>query len=151
MGLGSDDLGRFVDFEQAQAGAAGDVKQYTSRAVDGHVQQRAADGALGGIRGPGVAAGFADSVGDEEYNLALSERRAASFKDYLVNNFGIDANRIVTLWYGERNPVADNTTTTPAARRADINADYNEQVTCTFTNTAKATIRKLMTLLKKTP
>lgn len=57
-----------------------------------------------------VAAGFADSVGDDEYNLALSERRAASFKDYLVNNFSIDANRIVTLWYGEGNPVADNTT-----------------------------------------
>ena len=57
-----------------------------------------------------VAAGFADSVGDEEYNLALSERRAASFKDHLVNNYRIDGNRIVTLWYGELNPVADNTT-----------------------------------------
>jgi OOP family OmpA-OmpF porin len=57
-----------------------------------------------------VAAGFADSVGDEEYNLALSERRASSFKDHLVNNYSIDANRIVTLWYGELNPVADNAT-----------------------------------------
>jgi OOP family OmpA-OmpF porin len=57
-----------------------------------------------------VAAGFADSVGDEEYNLALSERRATSFKDHLVNNLSIDADRIVTLWYGEGNPVADNTT-----------------------------------------
>ena len=34
-----------------------------------------------------VAGGFADSSGDEEYNLALSERRAASVKDYLVNRF----------------------------------------------------------------
>jgi OOP family OmpA-OmpF porin len=57
-----------------------------------------------------VAAGFTDSVGDEEFNLALSERRAASFKDYLVNNFSIDGNRIVTLWYGELNPAADNST-----------------------------------------
>jgi len=57
-----------------------------------------------------VAAGFTDSVGDEEYNLVLSERRAASFKDQLVNNYSIDANRIVTLWYGELNPKADNTT-----------------------------------------
>ena len=32
-----------------------------------------------------VAGGFADSTGDEEYNLALSERRAASVKDYLVS------------------------------------------------------------------
>ena len=57
-----------------------------------------------------VAAGFTDSVGDEEYNLALSERRAASFKDHLVSNFTIDPNRIVTLWYGELNPKADNST-----------------------------------------
>ena len=57
-----------------------------------------------------VAAGFTDSVGDEEYNLALSEHRATSFKDHLVNNFNIDGNRIVTLWYGELNPAADNAT-----------------------------------------
>lgn len=55
-----------------------------------------------------VAAGFTDSVGDEEYNLALSAKRATSFKDHLVNNFSIDANRIVTLWYGELNSAADN-------------------------------------------
>jgi OOP family OmpA-OmpF porin len=57
-----------------------------------------------------VAAGFTDSVGDEEYNLALSKRRAASFKDHLVNNYSIDTHRIVTLWYGELNPAADNST-----------------------------------------
>ena len=57
-----------------------------------------------------VAGGFADSVGDEEYNLWLSERRAASVKDHLVSKFSIDANRIVTLWFGELNPVADNAT-----------------------------------------
>ncbi len=57
-----------------------------------------------------VAGGFADSTGEEEYNLALSERRAASVKDYLVNTFSVDADRIVTLWFGELNPVADNAT-----------------------------------------
>jgi OOP family OmpA-OmpF porin len=57
-----------------------------------------------------VAGGFADSTGEEEYNLALSERRAASVKDYLVNTFSIDADRIVTLWFGELNPIADNAT-----------------------------------------
>jgi len=57
-----------------------------------------------------VAAGFADSTGDEEYNLALSERRAVAVKDYMVKKFGIDAERIVTLWLGELNPVADNAT-----------------------------------------
>jgi len=56
-----------------------------------------------------VIAGFTDSVGDEEYNLGLSQRRAESVKSAL-SNAGIDGNRIVTLWYGEDNPVADNAT-----------------------------------------
>ena len=57
-----------------------------------------------------VAAGFTDSQGDEEYNLWLSERRAASVKDYLVNKFSIDMDRVVTQWYGELNPATDNAT-----------------------------------------
>ena len=57
-----------------------------------------------------VAAGFTDSVGDEEHNLWLSERRASRVKDYLVNKFNIDMDRIVTQWYGELNPAADNAT-----------------------------------------
>lgn len=56
-----------------------------------------------------VVAGFTDSVGDEEYNKGLSQRRAESIKSAL-SNAGIDGNRIVTLWYGEDNPVADNAT-----------------------------------------
>ena len=56
-----------------------------------------------------VAAGFADSAGDEEYNLGLSERRAASVKRALTDA-GISGDRIVTLWFGELNPVADNAT-----------------------------------------
>lgn len=57
-----------------------------------------------------VAAGFTDNVGDEEYNLWLSERRVSRVQSYLVDRFGIDEHRIVTLWYGDFNPVADNTT-----------------------------------------
>ena len=57
-----------------------------------------------------VAAGFTDSVGDEEYNLALSQRRVAGVKNYLIDKHGIDADRIVDLWFGEFNPVADNAT-----------------------------------------
>ena len=57
-----------------------------------------------------VAVGYTDSVGTVEYNLALSGRRASAVKAYLVNNHSIDANRIVTLWYGDFNPIADNAT-----------------------------------------
>jgi OOP family OmpA-OmpF porin len=57
-----------------------------------------------------VAGGYTDNTGDEEYNLWLSERRAMRVKNYLVANHGIDANRIVTLWFGPFNPVGDNAT-----------------------------------------
>ncbi len=57
-----------------------------------------------------VAAGYADSIGAEEYNLDLSERRAMGVKTYLVDNHGIDKDRIVPFWFGEFNPVADNAT-----------------------------------------
>jgi OOP family OmpA-OmpF porin len=57
-----------------------------------------------------VTAGFSDSIGNEEYNLGLSERRASGVKQYLVDTFGIDADRIVPLWFGELNPVGDNAT-----------------------------------------
>jgi OmpA-OmpF porin, OOP family len=56
-----------------------------------------------------VTAGFTDSVGDEEYNLGLSQRRAESVKRALTD-VGIDGDRIVTLWYGELDPIADNAT-----------------------------------------
>jgi OOP family OmpA-OmpF porin len=57
-----------------------------------------------------VAGGYTDSVGDPEYNLALSERRVDSLKTHLVDQFNIDPERIVTLWFGEDFPVADNGT-----------------------------------------
>ncbi len=57
-----------------------------------------------------VAAGFSDSAGDPEYNLALSKIRARRVRDYLVRNFSIDEDRIVLLWFGSQNPVADNAT-----------------------------------------
>lgn len=53
--------------------------------------------------------GYTDSTGDDSYNQALSERRAASVGDYLKAQ-GVVAGRVVTRGYGERNPVADNDT-----------------------------------------
>ncbi len=54
--------------------------------------------------------GHTDSVGSEEYNLELSKERARSVKDYLVDKFGIDSDRLTTKGYGESRPVADNDT-----------------------------------------
>jgi len=57
-----------------------------------------------------VVGGFADSTGDDEYNMWLSKRRALSIKTYLLGTYSIDSDRIVLQWFGEQNPAADNAT-----------------------------------------
>jgi len=53
--------------------------------------------------------GHTDSVGSEEYNLTLSERRADSVKESLTSR-GIPEGRIATKGYGKKYPVASNDT-----------------------------------------
>ena len=66
--------------------------------------------------------GYTDSTGPEEYNLGLSNRRADSVAAYLMSNHGISNDQIVVNWYGEANPVADNSTAGGRAqnRRVEI-------------------------------
>lgn len=52
--------------------------------------------------------GHTDSDGSESYNQTLSEQRAASVLNYLVQN-GIETRRLSTLGYGESQPVVPNT------------------------------------------
>lgn len=54
-------------------------------------------------------AGHTDDVGDDKDNQRLSELRAAAVSRYLTER-GISAERIATVGYGERRPVADNDT-----------------------------------------
>ena len=56
-----------------------------------------------------VVEGHTDSVGSDQYNQGLSERRADSVKSWLVDN-GISASRMSTVGYGEAKPVATNDT-----------------------------------------
>ena len=53
--------------------------------------------------------GHTDNVGDEEYNLDLSLRRAMAVMDYLVEN-GINRDRMVSKGYGFSKPVESNDT-----------------------------------------
>lgn len=53
--------------------------------------------------------GHTDSDGDEVFNQKLSEERATSVKNALVN-LGIDASRLETKGFGESNPVDENST-----------------------------------------
>ncbi len=54
--------------------------------------------------------GHTDSKGSDSYNLALSDRRAASVVAYLVTNLGIDPSRLTSRGYGESMPIATNDT-----------------------------------------
>lgn len=51
-----------------------------------------------------IAVGHADRIGKDAYNQKLSERRAASVKDYLVSK-GVEANRVYAEGKGEKQPV----------------------------------------------
>jgi len=71
-----------------------------------------------------AVAGHTDSVGTDAYNQSLSERRAASVRDYLVSK-GVDGSRLSTSGYGESNPIAANDTADGRAlnRRVELNLD----------------------------
>jgi outer membrane protein OmpA-like peptidoglycan-associated protein len=53
--------------------------------------------------------GHTDATGTEEYNQKLSEQRAASVAGY-AKGAGVDAVRFTTVGYGEKQPIADNST-----------------------------------------
>jgi flagellar motor protein MotB len=53
--------------------------------------------------------GYTDSTGSDEYNLVLSEKRAKSVINYLINK-GISAKRLIYKGYGNTSPLGDNIT-----------------------------------------
>jgi OOP family OmpA-OmpF porin len=54
--------------------------------------------------------GHTCSIGTEQYNQNLSQRRADAVKTKLVEDYRISPARLDTVGYGESRPIADNTT-----------------------------------------
>jgi len=54
--------------------------------------------------------GHTDNVGTAAYNERLSKRRADSVRQYLIDNFGIEASRLTATGYGLTKPIAGNDT-----------------------------------------
>jgi outer membrane protein OmpA-like peptidoglycan-associated protein len=68
-----------------------------------------------------VVQGHTDSTGTEAHNQELSERRAGAVFAYLTGR-GIDPGRMVSVGYGEGQPVASNDTASGRLqnRRVDL-------------------------------
>jgi len=54
--------------------------------------------------------GHTDNAGSAADNQALSDKRAAAVKQYLVSKYSIDATRLKSVGYGATKPVSPNTT-----------------------------------------
>jgi outer membrane protein OmpA-like peptidoglycan-associated protein len=53
--------------------------------------------------------GHTDDRGSESYNQKLSQRRAESVREYLIDK-GVNSDRLIAVGYGEAQPIADNET-----------------------------------------
>jgi outer membrane protein OmpA-like peptidoglycan-associated protein len=72
--------------------------------------------------------GHTDSIGSENYNMKLSEKRANVAKEYLIKK-GLNGNLINLEWFGESKPVVPNNTATDRAknRRTEVKAKVMEK------------------------
>lgn len=74
--------------------------------------------------------GHTDSVGNDDLNMELSQKRADSVKSHLVTIFGIDASRLDAQGYGETRPLQDNDTDEGRQRNRRVEAavEYEKTV-----------------------
>ena len=64
--------------------------------------------------------GHTDSYGGDESNHSLSQARAESVQQYMINAMRIPSYRMIATGYGETNPVANNETEAGRARNRRI-------------------------------
>ncbi|MDO9262174.1 MAG: OmpA family protein [Flavobacteriaceae bacterium] len=68
-----------------------------------------------------LVVGHTDSVGSNTYNMTLSEKRAYAVTNYFIRNKGLNSTRFTTSWFGESQPIADNSTATGRAKNRRVN------------------------------
>lgn len=67
-----------------------------------------------------LIAGHTDAKGNADYNLALSHRRARAVTNYLAVTFGLRAERLVPVGFGETRPSNPAWPEDPLNRRVEI-------------------------------
>lgn len=65
-------------------------------------------------------AGHTDSVGSDSANMLLSQRRAETVRNYLIDNFKIDPEQLFARGYGESKLLFPNDPEADANRRVEI-------------------------------
>jgi outer membrane protein OmpA-like peptidoglycan-associated protein len=87
------------------------LTENAKREIDGFFQD--VEGSPNSASGQGrlfVVAGYTDSVGAEDYNYELGQRRAERVAGYLVGKEGLDPTQVRVVSYGANKPIADNST-----------------------------------------
>lgn len=85
-------------------------------------------GLMSKLNSPGVTSvkviGHTDSQGTDAYNQALSERRASSVAEYLINQ-GLAPSKVTSQGRGESEPIADNETDAGRAQNRRVELHLN--------------------------
>ncbi len=72
--------------------------------------------------------GHTDAIGDEDFNLALGQRRADAVRDWLVANTDLTADVVTARGVGEADPIAPNLTEdgadNPVGRAANRRVEF---------------------------
>jgi OmpA-OmpF porin, OOP family len=83
--------------------------------------------------------GGTDSVGDSEYNYALSQRRARAVIQYLASQHSIPAHKIYLIGLGKDKPVESNNTREGRAKNRRVEVRLMTNTTATSTPAAAPT------------
>jgi len=76
-----------------------------------------------------LVVGHTDSVGSDDSNMTLSKNRANAVTNYLIGK-GLNSGRFTTNWFGETQPMHDNSTAEGRAKNRRVNVAIlpNEQM-----------------------
>ncbi len=92
---------------------------------------------------PGInvqVGGYTDNVGNNDMNQALSEHRASSVRDYLVES-GVNSNAVTAQGYGNTQPVATNDNPTGRQQNRRVELVVSGDVIGTSVNATTGSLR----------
>lgn len=67
-----------------------------------------------------IVVGHTDSTGADAYNMTLSKNRAFAVTNFFTNK-NLSSSRFTTNWFGEEQPIADNTTAEGRSKNRRVN------------------------------